>query len=134
MEEKSVEEAESKKEEAEKSKSRARREIGEEEEGGGGEEDTEGSKETEEQNEEEEPTPEEDLIREIVIPENLRPRDHINQLLKLDEENEEKERAIQKIADIVLKELKRVYDNAIQPLESLYKYRDLSNRHFGGKH
>lgn len=132
MEGKSVEEAESKEEEAEKSKSRARREAGEEE-GGGGEEDAEGSKERE-QSEEEEPTPEEDLIREIVIPENLRPREHINQLLKLDEENEEKERAIQKIADIVLKELKRVYDNAIQPLESLYKYRDLSNRHFGGKH
>lgn len=132
MEGKSVEEAESKEEEAEKSKSRARREAGEEE-GGGGEEDAESSKERE-QSEEEEPTPEEDLIREIVIPENLRPREHINQLLKLDEENEEKERAIQKIADIVLKELKRVYDNAIQPLESLYKYRDLSNRHFGGKH
>ncbi|XP_006613848.1 sarcalumenin isoform X2 [Apis dorsata] len=129
VEGKSVEEAESKEEEAEKSKSRARREAGEEE-GGGGEEDAEGSKERE-QSEEEEPTPEEDLIREIVIPENLRPREHINQLLKLDEENEEKERAIQKIADIVLKELKRVYDNAIQPLESLYKYRDLSNRHFG---
>lgn len=130
MEGKSVEEAESKKEDAEKS--RARREVGEEEEEG--EEDAEGSKESEQNEEEEEPTPEEDLIREIVIPENLRPRDHINQLLKLDEENEEKERAIQKIADIVLKELKRVYDNAIQPLESLYKYRDLSNRHFGGKH
>lgn len=129
MEGKSVEEAESKEEDAEKS--RARREVGEEEEGG--EEDAEGSKETEQNEEEEEPTPEEDLIREIVIPENLRPRDHINQLLKLDEENEEKERAIQKIADIVLKELKRVYDNAIQPLESLYKYRDLSNRHFGGE-
>ncbi|XP_043801072.1 uncharacterized protein LOC122719393 isoform X3 [Apis laboriosa] len=129
VEGKSVEEAESKEEEAEKSKSRARREAGEEEEGGG-EEDAEGSKERK-QSEEEEPTPEEDLIREIVIPENLRPREHINQLLKLDEENEKKERAIQKIADIVLKELKRVYDNAIQPLESLYKYRDLSNRHFG---
>lgn len=129
MEGKSVEEAESKEEDAEKS--RARREVGEEEEEG--EEDAEGSKETEQNEEEEEPTPEEDLIREIVIPENLRPRDHINQLLKLDEENEEKERAIQKIADIVLKELKRVYDNAIQPLESLYKYRDLSNRHFGGE-
>lgn len=129
MEGKSVEEAESKEEDAEKS--RARREVGEEEEEG--EEDAEGSKESEQNEEEEEPTPEEDLIREIVIPENLRPRDHINQLLKLDEENEEKERAIQKIADIVLKELKRVYDNAIQPLESLYKYRDLSNRHFGGE-
>ncbi|XP_068987807.1 neurofilament medium polypeptide isoform X1 [Bombus flavifrons] len=134
------EEAKSAEEETDKPKSRARREIGGkegEEEGGEegvgeGEEsegDGEGSKEPGES--EEEPTPEEDLIREIVVPENLRPRDHINQLLKLDEENEEKERAIQKHADVILKELKRVYDNAIQPLESLYKYRDLSNRHFG---
>ncbi|XP_043516748.1 uncharacterized protein LOC122532230 isoform X2 [Frieseomelitta varia] len=118
-------------EEADAVKSRARREVGEEkgeqEEGG---EDDEGSKEAGE-SEEEEPTPEEDLIQEIEIPENLRPRDHINQLLKLDEENEEKERAIERNADVILKELKRVYDNAIQPLESLYKYRDLSNRHFG---
>lgn len=118
-------------EEADAPKSRARREVGEEEgeqeEDG---EDDEGSKEPGE-SEEEEPTPEEDLIQEIEIPENLRPRDHINQLLKLDEENEEKERTIEKNADVILKELKRVYDNAIQPLESLYKYRDLSNRHFG---
>ncbi|XP_017757113.1 PREDICTED: sarcalumenin isoform X1 [Eufriesea mexicana] len=123
---KSVEDTKSEEKEAAQPKSRARREVGEEE----GEEDAEGSKEAEE-SEEEEPTPEEDLIQEIVVPENLRPRDHINQLLKLDEENEEKERAIQKNGDVVLKELKRVYDNAIQPLESLYKYRDLSNRHFG---
>ncbi|XP_076767128.1 uncharacterized protein LOC143433597 isoform X2 [Xylocopa sonorina] len=121
------EEGKSVEEEAEKPKSRARREVGEE---GEGEEDAEGSDEPGE-GEEEEPTPEEDLIQEIEVPDNLRPRDHINQLLKLDEENEEKERAIQKIGDVVLKELKRVYDNAIQPLESLYKYRDLSNRHFG---
>ncbi|KAI4498885.1 hypothetical protein M0802_006060 [Mischocyttarus mexicanus] len=80
---------------------------------------------------EEEPSPEEDLIQEIEVPENLRPRDHINQLLKLDEENEEKERGIQKVSDIVLRDLKKLYDNAIQPLETLYKYRDLSNRHFG---
>lgn len=73
------------------------------------------------------------MIREIQVPENLRPRDHINQLLKLDEENEEKERAIQKFSDVVLRDLKKLYDNAIQPLETLYKYRDLSNRHFGGK-
>lgn len=83
--------------------------------------------------EEQELTPEEDLIQEIEIPENLRPRDHINQLLKLDEENEEKERAIQREADIILRDLKRLYDNAIKPLETMYKYRDLSNRHFGGK-
>lgn len=83
--------------------------------------------------EEQEPTPEEDLIQEIEIPENLRPRDHLNQLLKLDEENEVEERAVQREADIILRDLKRLYDNAIQPLESMYKYRDLSNRHFGGK-
>lgn len=83
--------------------------------------------------EEQEPTPEEDLIQEIEIPENLRPRDHINQLLKLDEENEKKEQAIQREADIILRDLKRLYDSAIKPLETMYKYRDLSNRHFGGK-
>ncbi|KOC66162.1 Sarcalumenin [Habropoda laboriosa] len=117
------EEGKSVEEEAEKLKSRARREVE-------GDKDGEDSEEPG-QSEEEEPTPEEDLIQEIVVPENLRPREHINQLLKLDEENEEKERSIQNAADIVLKELKRVYDSAIQPLESLYKYRDLSNRHFG---
>lgn len=83
--------------------------------------------------EEEELTPEEDLIQEIEIPENLRPREHINQLLKLDEENEKNEQAIQREADIILRDLKRLYDNAIKPLETMYKYRDLSNRHFGGK-
>lgn len=76
---------------------------------------------------------EEELIMEIEIPEILRPRDHIGQLLKLDEENEEKERAVEKAAEIILRDLKKLYDNAIKPLETLYKYRDLSNRHFGGK-
>ncbi|XP_053976649.1 neurofilament medium polypeptide [Hylaeus volcanicus] len=126
-EDKSAEKGKSEEEEDEEVKSRGRREAGQE---GEAEDEAEGSEEAAE-SEEEEPTPEEDLIQEIMVPETLRPRDHINQLLKLDEENEEKERAIQKIGDVVLKELKRVYDNAIQPLESLYKYRDLSNRHFG---
>ena len=76
--------------------------------------------------------PEEELIQEIEVPENLRPRDHINQLLKLDHDNEVKEKAIAKAADIILRDLKRLYDSAIKPLETLYKYRDLSNRHFGG--
>lgn len=79
-----------------------------------------------------ESTPEEELIQEIDIPENLRPRDHINQILRLDLDNEVKEAAIDKAADVILKELKRLYDTAIKPLETLYKYRDLSNRHFGG--
>lgn len=96
-----------------------------------GEDGTDESTEEAVSDEQQEPTPEEDLIQEIEIPENLRPRDHINQLLKLDEENAERERAIQKEADIILRELKRLYDNAIKPLETMYKYRDLSNRHFG---
>lgn len=128
--------AKSEEEEAEKEdvKSRSRREVGEdenasEEEAPQEDKSEEGKEETTES--EEEPTPEEDLIQEIEVPENLRPRDHINQLLRLDEENEEKERAVQKVADIVLRDLKKLYDNAIQPLETLYKYRDLSNRHFG---
>lgn len=30
-----------------------------------------------------------------------------------------------------MRDLKKLYENAIKPLETLYKYRDLSNRHFG---
>ncbi|XP_012223870.1 uncharacterized abhydrolase domain-containing protein DDB_G0269086 isoform X3 [Linepithema humile] len=112
--------------EEEEIKSRDKREVGEEGAEAGSESAEEAASE-----EEQEPTPEEDLIQEIEIPENLRPRDHINQLLKLDEENEERERAVQREADIILRDLKRLYDSAIQPLETMYKYRDLSNRHFG---
>lgn len=36
-----------------------------------------------------------------------------------------------KTGEVILKDLKKVFDNAIKPLETLYKYRDLSNRHFG---
>ena len=49
----------------------------------------------------------------------------------MDDESIDKESAIQKVSDTVLKDLKRIYENAIKPLETLYKYRDLSNRHFG---
>lgn len=51
-------------------------------------------------------------------------------MLRLDSESDEKEAAINKVADVILKDLKRIYENAIKPLETLYKYRDLSNRHF----
>lgn len=126
------EETETEKSEEEEAKSRGRRHVDREDAEATDESVGEAaSEEEEEEKEQQEPTPEEDLIQDIEIPENLRPRDHINQLLKLDEENEEKERAIQRAADIVLRDLKRLYDNAIQPLESMYKYRDLSNRHFG---
>lgn len=69
---------------------------------------------------------------ELDEPDLLRPRDHINELLKLDEENEIQERALDRVADTILKDLKKLYEHAIKPLENLYKYRDLSNRHFGG--
>jgi GTPase SAR1 family protein len=67
----------------------------------------------------------------VEIPENLRQREHVAQILRLDSESLEKEMILAKAADATLKELKRVYDNAIKPLEILFKYRELSNRHFG---
>ncbi|XP_021935828.1 sarcalumenin isoform X3 [Zootermopsis nevadensis] len=73
----------------------------------------------------------EELTLEVEIPENLRPRDHVAQILRLDPESIEKEMVLAKTVDATLKELKRVYDNAIKPLEILFKYRELSNRHFG---
>lgn len=65
------------------------------------------------------------------IPKNLRSRDHIKQILRLDEDASESEITIERSADIILRDLKRLYENSIKPLEGLFKYRDLSNRHFG---
>ncbi|XP_022914821.2 uncharacterized protein [Onthophagus taurus] len=87
--------------------------------------------EKDEESEEKEEAPEEELIIEDEKPDELRPTEHLAQLLKLDDEYEEKERIIDNIAEITLRDLKRLYENAIKPLETLYKYRDLSNRHFG---
>ncbi|XP_034836035.1 sarcalumenin [Maniola hyperantus] len=98
------------------------------------EEDSEKSEETgseEGEESEEEGAPEEDLLLTLEIPENLRSRDHIIQILRLDEDASEAELIIEKSADIVLRDLKRLYENSIKPLEVLYRYRDLSNRHFG---
>lgn len=107
----------------------------EKEEGKSDEEDVKGEeKSAEAQSDEEsaeEGAPEEDLLLTGEIPENLRSREHIIQILRLDEEASESELIIEKSADIVLRDLKRLYENSIKPLEGLYKYRDLSNRHFG---
>lgn len=51
--------------------------------------------------------------------------------MHLDDRSSHTEVAVNKAADIILRDLKRIYDNAIKPLETVYKYRDLSNRHFG---
>uniref|UniRef100_A0A2A4JAL8 Dynamin-type G domain-containing protein n=1 Tax=Heliothis virescens TaxID=7102 RepID=A0A2A4JAL8_HELVI len=106
----------------------------EEEDGDKSEEGEAGDEEAEaagEEGSEEEGAPEEDLLITIDIPENLRSRDHITKILRLDEEASEDELTVEKSADIVLRDLKRLYENSIKPLEGLYKYRDLSNRHFG---
>lgn len=73
----------------------------------------------------------EELSLDVEIPSELRPREHVEQLLKLDKEHSETESIINRVSEMTLKELKKLYENAIKPLEVLYKYRDLSNRHFG---
>ncbi|XP_022215648.2 uncharacterized protein LOC111069587 isoform X3 [Drosophila obscura] len=74
--------------------------------------------------------PEDELLWEGTIPENRRSRQHITELLLLDEEFNAREKATDNVAEIILRDIKRIYENAIKPLETLYKYRDLSNRHF----
>ncbi|KAL3289531.1 hypothetical protein HHI36_022948 [Cryptolaemus montrouzieri] len=86
---------------------------------------------TESKGESAEDAPEEELIIETDIPKDLRSRDHVEQLLKLDREATKTEEIVDRISEITLRELKRLYENAIKPLETLYKYRDLSNRHYG---
>nr|XP_023024911.1 sarcalumenin [Leptinotarsa decemlineata] len=101
----------------------------EEEQGGSEEKSTD--EESEARDDEYESAPVEDLTSDIEIPSELRARDHVEQLLKVDEDSSETEKLINKVSDITLKELKKLYENAIKPLEVLYKYRELSNRHFG---
>ncbi|XP_067619559.1 uncharacterized protein [Eurosta solidaginis] len=75
--------------------------------------------------------PEDELLWEGEIPAKLRSRDHITELLQLNDEFNLRETAVDNVAEIILRDIKRIYGNAIKPLETLYKYRDLSNRHFG---
>lgn len=75
--------------------------------------------------------PVDDLLLESEIPEDLRDRSHIDEILHLNDESVAQNEALAKIADKTLNDLKKIYENAIKPLETLYKYRDLSNRHFG---
>ncbi|XP_063832339.1 uncharacterized protein LOC135081540 [Ostrinia nubilalis] len=129
-EEETVKEGESETEEAASSEAAE----GQEEESEAEEEAESGTaeeKSDEEAESEAEETPEDDLLKTGEIPENLRSRQHINQILRLDEEASEAKIIVEKSADIVLRDLKKLYENSIKPLEALYKYRDLSNRHFG---
>ncbi|KPU80423.1 uncharacterized protein Dana_GF18617, isoform C [Drosophila ananassae] len=74
--------------------------------------------------------PEDELLWEGEIPQNRRSRQHISELLQLDEEFNAREKATDNVAEIILRDIKRIYENAIKPLETVYKYRELSNRHF----
>ncbi|KAK7595472.1 hypothetical protein V9T40_013297 [Parthenolecanium corni] len=75
--------------------------------------------------------PEEELIKHREIPKKLRNKEHISTILQLDEEEHSDSEKLKKVTEVTLKELKKLYDSAIKPMEVLYKYRDLSNRHFG---
>ncbi|XP_021191092.3 sarcalumenin [Helicoverpa armigera] len=132
--EESAEEAEGGVEDKSQEEEESAKDSKEEEDGDKSEEASEAGDEAEaagDEDSEEEGAPEEDLLITIDIPENLRSRDHITKILRLDEEASEDELTVEKSADIVLRDLKRLYENSIKPLEGLYKYRDLSNRHFG---
>lgn len=61
----------------------------------------------------------------------MRDRSHIIELLNLNSDSQDKEQLLTKYSETILQDLKRIYDNSIKPLEQLYKYRDLSNRHYG---
>ncbi|XP_062122867.1 uncharacterized protein LOC133836407 isoform X1 [Drosophila sulfurigaster albostrigata] len=80
--------------------------------------------------EEDDTKPEDELLWEGEIPQNRRSRQHISELLQLDEEFNAREKATDNVAEIILRDIKKIYENAVKPLETLYKYRDLSNRHF----
>lgn len=67
-----------------------------------------------------------------MVPKNLRNKNHIKQTLKIGEDTAQHDIFLAKIVDSTLKELKKIYETAIKPLEMTFKYRDLSNRHFGG--
>ena len=60
-----------------------------------------------------------------------RPRDHINRILRLDEDIKDKNTRTNAVATI-LKELKKLIENAVRSLETIFKYNDVSNRNFGG--
>ncbi|XP_065201512.1 sarcalumenin [Planococcus citri] len=93
--------------------------------------DDKNSNENNDDDDDDDSMPEEELIKDREIPKKLRNRDHIDTTLQIEKEESAASDKLKKLTDTTLKELKRLYENAIKPMEVLYKYRDLSNRHFG---
>ena len=69
----------------------------------------------------------EDWLFEPPPPE-IRSREHIAEILGLSEKSKD---SVLKVTETTLKELKKVYETSIKGLEKEYKYKELSNRHFG---
>merc|ERR1711971_961741 len=61
-------------------------------------------------------------------PAEIRSREHISEILGLQETSKDSEF---KVTETTLKDLKKIYETSIKDLEKEYKYRKLSNRHFG---
>lgn len=61
-------------------------------------------------------------------PPEIRSRDHISEVLGLQETSKD---SVLKVTETTLKDLKKVYETSIKDLEKEYKYKELSNRHFG---
>lgn len=118
-------------------KSGEEEQSGEEKDAEKSEEDSEksGESDADKSGEEDEKSGEDDSEEEDEVEAYIpRSRDHITEILGLDDSERTKTTftLLDQATQITLKELKRIYENAIKPLEKTYKYRDLSNRHFGG--
>lgn len=61
----------------------------------------------------------------------MRSRDHIEEILHLTDEELDLGQQTDKAGSDILKELKKLYEGAVKPLEQLYKFKDISNRHLG---
>lgn len=61
-------------------------------------------------------------------PSEIRSREHISEILGLSDKSKD---GVLKVTETTLKDLKKVYETSIKGLEKEYKYKELSNRHFG---
>lgn len=65
----------------------------------------------------------------LVVPTAFRSRDRLEAILGLDESSQDSASRTDPIAEATLKDLKNIYEHTIKPMEMLYNYQDISNRH-----
>ena len=58
----------------------------------------------------------------------IRSRDHIEEILRLDQIGSVSDKEELTLINNIFKDLKRIYEAAIKPLELLFKYRSITNR------